>query len=411
MNGQHFRPEARSGRGDKYLRDVADVLAERIAAVPRDSGVKRFLETPDEHGWDIKKKLVWLGTRSYLFRTDCRQYLADQEPDAEVYAGIGTIASIDDFICQQCTQWSGLGVLDVLAAVLPLTEERRAVLRGWHERHAALYRIDAEKGDVLEVTNLINDQSYRVIMGPEPHPFRPDSLVFGSLVPWGSHWYWSGVQQPYSTLPAAAVEDLRKSMITRSSSIVYRYRKDLLDQAVASTERYHREFLDYHGGRELVSYPDGPRMVADEQRRFRLMFEARPREEVERIMAKRGLKNPWPDMQYPDHIANCTTGIGLHFDPRQGVEMMAGFNDVLGGFAKQGRELSDDETGAIRAFIQSHTISPAFVRCVVREHGDASVRAAFLLRDRGRAYALEYLLRRYKGAAFRTVYPNLAIMT
>jgi hypothetical protein len=46
----------------------------------------------------------------------------------------------------------------------------------------------------------------------------------------------------------------------------------------------------------------------------------------------------------------------------------------------------------------------------VREHGDAPARAAFLLRDRGRAYALEYLLRRYKGSAFRKVYPNMSIV-
>jgi hypothetical protein len=90
--------------------------------------------------------------------------------------------------------------------------------------------------------------------------------------------------------------------------------------------------------------------------------------------------------------------------------MMANFNDVAGGFAKQGRDLTENDKEAIRAFIQSHSISPSFVRSIVREHGDAPARAAFLLRDRGRAYALEYLLRRYKGSAFRKVYPNMSIV-
>lgn len=385
---------------------AANALAARMAPIPRDSGVKRFLDTPNEHGWDIKKKLVWLGTRSYLFRTACRQYLAEQEADV----GNDKIGPTDDFICQECTQWSGLGVLDVLAGVLPLTADRRATLRGWYERHAALYRIDAADADVLDVTNLIGDRPYRVMMGSGQQPFWAGTMVFGSLVPWGNYWYWSGAQRQYSAMDATAVEDFRRSMIARSSSIVYRYRKDLLDQAVAATERHYREFLDYHGGKQLVVYPDGLSMAADEQRRFRLMYEARPRKDVDRVMAERGLKNPWPNMEYPDHILNCVNGIGLHYDPQQGVEMMVNFNDVAGGFAKQGRDLTENEMAAIRTFIQSHSISPSFVRSLAREHGDGSARAAFLLRDRGRSYALEYLLRRYKGSAFRTVYPNLSIV-
>jgi hypothetical protein len=36
--------------------------------LPRDSGVARFLAGPNEFGWDIKRKLLWLGINSYLFR-------------------------------------------------------------------------------------------------------------------------------------------------------------------------------------------------------------------------------------------------------------------------------------------------------------------------------------------------------
>ncbi len=405
-----LKPELVLGPAHEDLARLADVVAHalsaRIAPVPRDSGVKRFLDTPNEYAWDIKRKLVWMGTRSYLFRTACRQYLAKEKDETESDA----IAQTDDFICQQCSQWSGLGVLDVLASMLPLTGEQRTMLRGWYERHAALYRVDAEDDEVLEVTNLISDRPYRVMMGAGPKPFQPGNMVFGSLVPWGTFWYWSGSQQRFPALDEAAVAEFRQSMIAKSSSVVYRYRKDLLVKAVAATERHYREFLDYHGGKDMVGYPDGLSMVADEQRRFRLMYEREPRETVGRVMAAQGLKNPWPKMTYPDHILNCTTGIGLYYDPQQGTEMMTGFKDLLGGFAKQGRDLNGDDAEAIRACITSNVISPSFVQRMVREHGDASIRAAFLLRDRGHAYALEYLLRRYKGSAFRNVYPNMSIV-
>jgi hypothetical protein len=48
------------------LRRVAEVssnfLTDALSAIPTDSGVKAFLGTPNEYGWDVKRKLVWLGT-------------------------------------------------------------------------------------------------------------------------------------------------------------------------------------------------------------------------------------------------------------------------------------------------------------------------------------------------------------
>ena len=385
---------------------VADVLAQRMAPIPRNSGVRLFMATTNEHGWDIKRKLVWLGTKSYLFRTAYRRYLSEQGGGKDDNA----IGETDDFICQECTQWSGMGVLDLLAGALQLTAEQRTVLRGWYERHAGFYRVDAVEPEVIRVTNLVNDEPYVVMMGAGPQPFRPAAVIFGSLVSWGGYWYWSGAQQQFPSMDASAVADLRRSMITKSPSIVYRYRKDLLAKAEAANERHYRHFLAHHQGKDLVAYPDGLSMAADEQRRFRLMYEAEPRETVDRIMAERGLNNPWPKMTYPDRILICKDGVGLHYDWQQGVEMMIGFNDIANGFAKRGSNLSEAEAEGIKEFVRSQSVSPAFVRRMEHEHGDASLRTAFLLRDRGGEHAVEYLLRRYKGAAFRTVYPNMSLM-
>jgi hypothetical protein len=284
------------------------------------------------------------------------------------------------------------------------------MLRGWYERHAAMYRVDAVEHDVLKVTNLINDQPYAVMMGAGPQPFKLGGVIFGSLVPWGTYWYWSGAQQQYPAMTPAEAAEIKKSFLAKTPAIVYRYRKDLLAQSLATNERIYRNFMTYHGGKEVIVYPDGLSMAADEQRRFRLMYEAQPRETVARLMAEKGMKNPWPEMKYPDHILNCTDGVGLHYERQEGVEMMIGFNDVQSGFAKQGMALTDIEAEAIKAFVRSRSVSPSFVRRMIQEHGDAPVRAAFLLRDCGGKYAVEYLLRRYKGSAFRKVYPNISLV-
>lgn len=86
-------------------------LAERFARLPTDSGVRTFLAGPSQFGWDVKRKLVWLGTRSYLFRLLFADYVSGHEEGA-------TVGVTDDIICQETTGWSGLGLIDLLAGAL-----------------------------------------------------------------------------------------------------------------------------------------------------------------------------------------------------------------------------------------------------------------------------------------------------
>src|SRR5216683_2121452 len=45
----------------RLARGMAELLSARFARVRYDSGVKSFLATPNRYGWDVKRKLVWLG--------------------------------------------------------------------------------------------------------------------------------------------------------------------------------------------------------------------------------------------------------------------------------------------------------------------------------------------------------------
>ncbi|MBE7554289.1 MAG: DUF3843 family protein [Anaerolineales bacterium] len=161
----------------RYLAGQVDgFLARQFAKVPRESGVKQFLSQPNRFGWDVKRKLVWLGQHSYLFRHSFRNYIAanGDQPD---------IGTIDDFICQETTAWSGLGVIDILAATLDLTSEQRATLRSWYERHMAYYRILSVQKSHLEVKNLINDQPYHIRMDEPGSPSRWDRWFSAAWFP------------------------------------------------------------------------------------------------------------------------------------------------------------------------------------------------------------------------------------
>jgi hypothetical protein len=200
---------------------VGAFLAERFAGVPVTSGVKDFLGGPSQFGWEIKRKLVWLGSKSYLFRWFFADYVREHNEGA-------TVGITDDFICQQSSVWSGLGAIDILAGALDVPAEDRATLRTWYERHAAFYRVLSrqDRGPETEhivVRNVVNSQPYTVRMNMPKCPFQPGMVVFGSLTPWRGEWYWSGEQRPYQNVPEQEEAGLRRELLERHPGIAYRY--------------------------------------------------------------------------------------------------------------------------------------------------------------------------------------------
>jgi hypothetical protein len=270
------------------LADVAaGVLQGRFADLPRGSGIGQFLGTPDEYGWDVKRKLIWLGTRSYLFRAFFRNYAEEQG------AELSDIAVTDDFLCQQCTEWSGLGTLDILARVLDLPPGRRADLLSWSERHNAVFKALSGDEERIDVLNVINDRTYRVLMHlGGRNPFPRGSFVYGSLVPWDGEWYWSGTQKPLGHLDSAALDQL-KDGYRKKPTIFYRYSPEDLEKAREFVRRQYEDFVARHG-RDWVVFPDGLAMAADWQRAAEDKIAALPPDERKRLMKKYGLKKPRP---------------------------------------------------------------------------------------------------------------------
>jgi Protein of unknown function (DUF3843) len=383
--------------------DVAsDVLRGQFADLPRDSGIQQFLGTPDDHGWEVKRKLIWLGTRSYLLRVPFERYVEEQD------AKVSRIAVIDDFLCQQNTEWSGLGALEVLASVLDLPPGRRTDLLSWSERHNAVYKVLSGNKDRIEVLNLINDRKYRVRMNLGRNPFPRGSLVQGSLVPWDGEWFWSGEQKTFKGLDAATIARL-KSEYRKLPSIYYRYSPEDLKKARGLVRQQYDEFVARHG-KDWVAYPDGLAMAADWQKEAKQKIAALPPAERKKLMERHGLETPSPRMDLPPDLLESKDGIGVYFNPEEGIEIAEDFDALLAGLRKRGVDLTPDEEGVIRGWILSESISPGFVRRLAGECGDESIRAAFLLGKHDEGYLLEYLLRRYKGRFYRPRYPTLTLV-
>jgi hypothetical protein len=381
---------------------TASFLIPRLDKLPWQSSVKQFMDQSNEFGWDVKRKLIWLGSRSYLFRYRFQNYLAE-------HGGQSSIALIDDFVCQENTAWAGLGVIDILAGALPLSPEQRADLRSWYERHIAFYHVEAATPAELQLVNLVNEQPYRVKMDGERQLFKAGQVVFGGLVPWDGFWYWSGQQSLYGTVSKQEMETMRRSLIEKAPPLVYRYHSQLAAQAREMVELFHQFFVKMHGD-DLMIFADGRTMAAAMQKMYRQYNEERLKaiQPAEKKKLKRG--KAAPQASFPPEVRDNRNGIAVYFNRAEGIEMMLQFNDVVSGLQKRGDALTEDESMALEMFIKSEEISPQFVQRVVREYGAEAIGTAFFIQDRQDSVYLDYLLRRYKGHFYRNRYPSVTLI-
>ena len=373
---------------------IADWLIGQSPSFPEISPIKKFLTGSNQYGWEVKKKLIWIGMHSYLFRMLFDRYFEDR------FEGQNQIAVIDDFLCQQTTLWSGLGTIDILAECLDVPEEQKNELRSWYLRHASFYKIVKTDVEITEAVNLVNDVSYRIREGasvkPSPRFFKPGMTIYGSLVPWRGEWYWSGEQldmTPYS--PQQIAESVAKHK--RNTQIVARFWPEREKQV---RERMEEEFQSMmkHYGNNLTVLPNG---------------RSWEREEIKRMaagMAKRGYMGMMPEFSVPEHLRNCKTGIGIYLDPVEGMEIMEHFDVIRSGLKKNGKNCTPDEENILRIWLDATAISSTFLERALKEYGgEESIKQAVRW-ETDAPYWLDYLLRCRKGEYYRKRFPALSLV-
>ena len=374
--------------------EVTKMLNGLLPSLPAVSPIKKFLDKPNDYGWEVKKKLIWLGMHSYLFRLHFEEYI-DEEVEGEPQ-----VSHIDDFICQHTTSWSGLGVNDILAACLDVPDEQRNELRSWYLRHCSVYKITKTDKEITEAVNLVTDTPYRIREGAPSHPrpkhFRPNMTVYGNLVPWRGEWYWSGTQQDLTPYPAKGIAEVLRNL-KQNTQFVARYWKEREEKVRQVAEEHYRQALASYGN-DLTVLPNGR---AWEQAQIKWLT----------AHAKAcGHKGKIPRISVPEHLKKCKTGIGVFLDPVEGQETMENFNAIRNGLKKNGQTCTPDEEATIRDWLDSESICPAFVYRALKEYGgEESIKYAFRW-ETDEPCRLEYLLRCRKGAYYRRRFPFVSLV-
>jgi hypothetical protein len=315
------------------------------------------------------------------------------------------IETVDDFICQENTVWSGLGVIDIMAKALELPDKIQQDVRSWYERLVSFYKVISLKNDILVVENIVTEQKYSVQSFKEDNVFKIGHIVFGGLVPYGDYYYWSGVQRGLGKVDVNTLNKMKSDFIQESSRIVYRYDKGLLAKAQESIKVHYEDFKSYFKD-DLVCFKDGIAMEEALRKKDKLKYDALSKDDLDKFMKKNKLKNPYPNMHLSKDLLETDDGIGVYFNPNEGMEIMMIFDDITNGFRKKGINLTVNEKIAIQEFIFSSAISSNFVLRMVSEYGDKSIPTSFGINPN--MNCTNFLLHKYKGHYFRNRYPEIS---
>lgn len=362
-----------------------------------------FCVGPNDSGWEVKGKLVTLGETAYFFRTLCNEYLRPHRGSDHEFG------AVDDFLCQSCSPWSGMGPIDLLAEVLELPEERREDIRSWSQRHAAPYHVDTMEPNELLVTNLATDVQYHVERDFVALPFHAGTVLFGSLVPWSGRWRWSGMQRMLGE-GKEGIKDAREfvgKMRQATGPVLCRYWPEYRQQVQEIAGELHRAELEFYGGRDLV-YFETAKALTESKSTFFAEYRQKRLDDVQ-SPSPDTLPPPNADMELPDEVLGLA-GAALFLNPDEGAEMMFDYDVLVRALEKNNSALMEEERETLRDFIQSTAISAAFVRRVLQDKPSGSIKAEFGLNDDAPAYWLEWLLHCWKGEYYRVRYPAVSVV-
>ncbi|OHE76001.1 MAG: hypothetical protein A3F67_01205 [Verrucomicrobia bacterium RIFCSPHIGHO2_12_FULL_41_10] len=385
---------------------ASNYFAKAFAKRPRQSSLKSFLALPYKSDEDMTNKMFWTGQHSFLFRSAFEKYSEEEDLDGEAdYKKEACI--ISNFFLKPCSDCSGLGVCDILASLLDLSEEDRDSVQRWNEPHLSFYQIQSlqKSGSMIktiEVVNLVNHQLYRIGINKEHKAsgFCPGQVVCGSLFSWRNLWHWFFLTNVWKAIPAN-LSELKQELLQTHRSLYYLYRPDLEIEARRLMEEDFKSFVQFYGS-DFMVFTDGLSVAASESKRRR---EIKLSKELEKSFKKKNIETPKKTIPYDRDFLNYGDEVACFFQEGVGVQMIAGYDIVRSALIKKSIEaLTEDELKSLKEIIEADSISPAFAHRLLKEHGTKIITQLYSLSNG--TTDIEYLLRRFKGNHYRKQYPR-----
>jgi hypothetical protein len=247
--------------------------------------------------------------------------------------GEGKLIDILDRLVLQHRLRSGQMIVEQFVASRPdLPGPERDMLLGWRDVVEGIFEVGRRDGDVLIVTNLVDELTYRVRsnMGGEVfRVLRPRSYMTARFVPIGSEWLVSGVIHPIARSGRKVAYTIAADLATKYPELVFR-NPTLLERGW-ELQRSDRERFVRFFGTDMVLIP-GTELA--ERMRQHATFSRR--EILAQLAAQKidSLANgPLVEIDLPPVLVQSGT-VAVIYDETEGLSFFGGFGEFERAFTE-----------------------------------------------------------------------------
>jgi hypothetical protein len=153
---------------------------------------------------DLKRELVRYAQQPRYARAFQEALLSQDDLESVVADEQKMIMAMDHFVLQH-RLGDGETVVEQFVAAHPhLPDAERDMMLGWRDVVEGIFEVERRDGDVLVMSNLIDDLTYRVHsnMGPAVFSYTPRrSFLITRLVPVAGEWLISGATSLFPASP------------------------------------------------------------------------------------------------------------------------------------------------------------------------------------------------------------------
>lgn len=385
--------------------EIYGYLKKQVKNVPRGSKLKDFVTlSGNKNGGFVKRRLVWLGLASYLFRFSANNYLVGKEK---------RVAIVEDFLMQKATKLSGFTPLDVFVEMVDLDEESKKELQKWEEPYMALYYVENETGDYWTVKNLINKKDYKVWKdygaSKIADPIKKGIFCLGGIVPWQKEWRWSGEQAIYPSLDSKSIAEIINTFKNEYPHMIYRYCEELRNKAFEYEKDEYNFFISYFKTNP-VTFNSGYTMRDHLQQYYQAFNKLKLKKIPKKRKKKYNLEDGVPPLDLPEPLLECSD-TAVFYVAGKGMNFLTGFREFLKALDKKGQDLTKDDEEAIYGYVTDPAISYQLFHHLKKDYSFESVRCAFRIKEWNEERDLEFLLRRYKGKQYKEKFPDIKLVS
>jgi hypothetical protein len=385
--------------------EIYGYLKKQIKNTPPGSKLKEFITlSGNKDGGFVKRRLIWLGLDSYLFRFSAKNYLAGKEK---------RISTIENFLMQKSTKLSGFTPLDVFVEMVDLNEESKKELQKWEEPYMALYYVEDEAGDYWTVKNMINQKDYKVWKdygtSETADPIKKGIFCLGGIVPWQKEWRWSGEQAIYNSLDPENISQIIKVFKNESPKMIYRYCEESRKK-VFELEKNEHDFFYSHFQTNPVTFNSGYTMRDRVKKYYQAFNKLKLRKMSKKEKKKYNLEDGVPPLDWPEPLLECPDTAAFYVAGK-GINFLTGFREFLKALDKKGQDLTKDDEEAIYGYVTESEVPYQLFHHLKKDYSFESVRCAFRIKEWNEERDLEFLLRRYKGEQYKEKFPHIKLVS